>query len=446
MRSAMFATSLTVILVCGLSAAADWPWFQGPNGDGTTPETGLLRSWPTNGPARLWTAEIGPGYGGPSVADGRVYVLDRVGQSGDALRCLDLEDGGELWRYDYDAPGELSHHGSRSTPTVEGDRVYTLGPFGDLHAINVDTHEPVWRRNILKDYDGALPRWGVAQSPVLHGDALVVTPMSATVGVVAMEKATGKEIWRSEPLGNLAYVTPRHATLGGVEQFLVVSATRNPPPAGADGKPQRRPSGGPELLAWLKQVNNRVAGVSAEDGTVLWTYEGWHCMNPIPQPTPIGDDRVFVTGGYGGGSVMLRITASDGAFSVTEAFALPDYGAQVAHPILHGDHLYMLCNGNFGAHGLVCMDLEGNIKWQTDRAPRMDRGLLLLADGLLYSLDGEEGLIRLIRPDPEAYRQVSQTPFPKGDELWGPIVLADGRLLVRGNGALHCLDVRAPGK
>src|SRR5512146_3201785 len=145
-RSGLIALFLTASVACAL--AADWPGYLGPRRDGTSPEKGLLRTWPKEGPKVLWTAPVGIGYGGPAVSGGKVYLLDRDDKVGDNLRCLDLSTGKELWNFAYDAPGRVDHPGSRSTPTVDGENVYTCGLQGDLYCINTNTHKPVWNKNI----------------------------------------------------------------------------------------------------------------------------------------------------------------------------------------------------------------------------------------------------------------------------------------------------------
>jgi len=424
-------------------ATGDWPQFRGPNQDGLSPETGLLRSWPEGGPKVLWTVPVGLGYGGPAIRDGQVYLLDRVENAQNVLRCLDLATGEERWRYAYDAPGRLSHNGSRATPTVDEKYVYSIGPFGHIYCIDRTSHKPLWSKNLLADFGGRMPRWGVAQSPVVYGDALIVAPLSEKAGIVALSKTTGAELWRSPALGGLAYVSPRLVKLAGVDQILIISADRQSGGAGGGGERGRRGGAGrpagvdprargqrPERPAtqpsrpmpdFMRRVSNRVAAVAAADGRLLWSYEKWRCLNPIPNPVPVGDDRVFITGGYGAGSVMLKVWSAEGRFSAEPVFTLVDYGSQIPNPLLHAGHLYVLCNGNFRHDGLVCIDLEGNMKWQTGREPNLDRGHTLIAEGLMYSIE------KLLC----------------GKEIWAPMALADGKLLIRDQHQMKCLDVRA---
>jgi hypothetical protein len=185
--------SLMVALSVTSVVAADWPWLFGPRRNNTSEQKGLLRTWPQEGPKVLWTVPLGAGFGGPAVSGGNVYLLDRDEKVGDTLRVLDLASGKELWTFAYDAPGSFMFAGSRTTPTVDGDHVYTVGPMGDLHAISTKARKPAWRTNIWKDFGGGaeLPRWAIVQNPVIYGDLLIVAPQTPETGVVAYDKLTG---------------------------------------------------------------------------------------------------------------------------------------------------------------------------------------------------------------------------------------------------------------
>jgi outer membrane protein assembly factor BamB len=146
--------ALLVAVSIATAYAANWPGYLGPRRDGTSTEKGLLRTWPKEGPKVLWTVPLGKGFAGPAVSRGKVYLLDRDDEVGDILRVYDFATGKELWTFAYDAPGRFEFPGSRSTPTVDGNIVYIAGPLGDLHAIDINTHKPLWRKNIWKDFGG----------------------------------------------------------------------------------------------------------------------------------------------------------------------------------------------------------------------------------------------------------------------------------------------------
>jgi hypothetical protein len=164
---------VAIIMMTACNTLADWPQYLGPNRNATSPEKGLLRSWPKAGPEVLWTVTLGPGYGGAAVSEGKIYVLDRISGKQDVLRCLDFGTGKEQWSYTYEATGRVSHPGSRSTPAIEGIYLYTCGSLGDVYCFDVRTHKPVWNKNVWKDYGGGrVPRWGISQNPLIYRDLI----------------------------------------------------------------------------------------------------------------------------------------------------------------------------------------------------------------------------------------------------------------------------------
>jgi outer membrane protein assembly factor BamB len=154
MKVRVLLTAVVLLVVACDSLAADWPQYLGPNRNSTSPEKGLLRSWPENGPEVLWTVTVGRGFGGPVIKGGKVYLLDRDDEVGDNLRCFDLSNGKELWNFAYDAPGSAMFPGSRSVPTVDGSHIYSCGHNGDLYCIDLNTHKPVWNKNVWTDFGG----------------------------------------------------------------------------------------------------------------------------------------------------------------------------------------------------------------------------------------------------------------------------------------------------
>ena len=416
------ATVCVGLLLC-LPTVADWPQFQGENRDGTSPETGLLREWPEGGPKQLWTIPLGAGFGGPAVRDGKVYVLDRV-ESREILRCLDLATGGELWNYGYDARGNVGHNGSRTTPTVDDRFVYSVGMMGHFLCVDQETHEPVWEKNLLKDFDMRRTRWGVAQSPSLYGDLVIVAAHASDAYVVAYKRKNGKVAWESEGLGLFGYSTPVVATLDGVDQIVMAGACRK-----GGGSP------------------GRVAGMSVDKGKMLWSYEGWQCYIPIPYPTVLPDDRVFLTGGYEAGTAMIQVKRNGKKFEAKELFTTMECGSQIHQPLLFENHLYIGSNSNKRQDGLMCMTLDGEIKWRTKDtpgAPLFGRGNLLLADGMVIALDGKTGVLHLVEPSPEGYKELARAPMLGGTEIWAPMALSDGKLVLRDQGQMKCLDLRNP--
>jgi outer membrane protein assembly factor BamB len=400
------------IAALGSSAfATDWPEFMGPAGNGTSTEKGLLRAWPADGPKILWTKPLGPGYGGASIRAGKVYLMDRPDSQKDVLRCLDLATGKEDWTFEYAAAGRIDHDGSRSTPAVTDKFVYIIGPFGQLHCLDLATHQVVWKKNILSDYGAKAPNWAVTQSPLLYQDTVVVAPQGTEIGMVALDQTTGKEKWHSGPIGGMAYGSPMLIKLDGVEQFVIVNVPG-------------------------------VASVRAADGKVLWKYEH-NCKIPIPNITVMSDGKLFVTGAYRAGSAIIQVAHQGDDWSVKELARNNQIGGHCHPALFFKDHLYMLGNVNERADGMVCFDQEAKVVWQTKNNPNLDKGgSILTADGLMYVMDGRTGELHIVEPSADGFKSLCKTKVLDGREIWGPLALADGKLVVRDQTQVKCLDIQ----
>ncbi len=414
--------ALTVVTSSRLTAE-NWPWIYGPHRDHTSPQKGLLRTWPPEGPKVLWTVPMAPGFGGPAVSGGKVYLLDRDENVGDNLRVLDLATGKELWTYAYNAPGKFMFAGSRSTPTVDGDFVYTVGPKGDLHAISIKTRKPVWSKNIWKDFGGSdeLPQWAITQNPLIYSDLLIVAPQTREAGVVAYDKRTGTIQWKSAALSGLpGYVTPSIVKVAAEDQLIMIT--------GSIGRGRNARGGS-------------VNGLDPRTGKVLWTYGNWQCVIPVPNVVDAGQGRLLVTGAYGAGSVMLKVAKKeDGSFGVSELFRNPDFGAHTQPPVLYGGHFYSHYTINERSDGLVAMNMDGQIKWKTDQQPPFVRGGTILADGLMLMTDGNTKLY-LVEPAPTSFKPLASAVILAPGDNWAPLALVDGKLLVRGQKELKVLQV-----
>jgi len=424
-RAGLIALLVTVSVA--YAVAADWPGYLGPRRDGTSAETGLLRTWPKEGPTVLWTVPVGIGYGGPVVVGGKVYLLDRDDTVGDKLRCLDFASGKELWSFTYEAPGKFDHPGSRTTPTVDGGNVYVSGPLGDLYCISTTTHKPVWNKNVWKEFGGGqLPRWALTQNPLIYRNLVIVASQTSQTSVVAYDKLTGELKWKSPVLsGSAGYVSPSLVKVGGDDHLVMIMSSKG----------FGRSAGG-----------GSVAGLDPLSGTVLWTYGNWQCGIPVPHAVDAGDGRILITGGYSAGAAMIKVhRAADGTYGVTELFKNVNFGAHTQPPILYKDHFYAQYTINERSDGLVCMTLDGQIKWKTGDDPSFNKGGAVLADGLLFSVDGNK-LLYLIEPDPSGFKPLASAELLEPGENWAPIALADGKLLIRDQKNLKCLAVAQQGR
>lgn len=410
-----------ILLAATCSRAADWPQYLGPNRNATSSEKGLLRSWPEAGPKVLWTVPLGLGHGSAAVSESEVYLLDRKRGQQDVLRCFDLETGREQWTYAYDAPGRVSHPGSRSTPTIDGNFIYTCGLFGHLYCLDRRAHKPIWNKNIWEDFDGGrLPRWAISQNPLIYGDLVILASQTEKAGVVAYDKRTGQLRWASSALPGLAgYVSPKVVNIAGEDHIIMISAcSRSDPTCGA------------------------VLGLNPKTGKRLWTYPNWQCRIPIPNVTETGNGRLFITGGYEAGSAMIQVDKGGDSYAVTELFKTADFGTHCHPPVLLEDHLYAHCTTNTRRDGMVCMDLDGNVKWKTGRSPIFDKGGFVLADGLIFSVDGREGILHLIEPGPAGFKPLASAKLLGKNECWAPLTLIDGKLLIRDQNQMKCVVVR----
>jgi outer membrane protein assembly factor BamB len=460
MRRTMTGKLFYIFILSGCLAFAhsawpsDWPWFQGPGGNNISAEKKLLHSFPPDGPKIPWSVEVGPGFGGCSVHRGEVFIFDRVAEMKDVLRCLDLDSGKPKWTFDSPQPGKLPFPGSRTVPTVTDASVFCISGFGRVLCISRATRKPTWELEFKDKYSSEVPKFGYSHSPVIRKDHVIVAPLAPGAGLVALDQKTGDEVWKSPVPGNSS-ITSSLVRLGGIDQLVFISCVeegRQPPrpsPVGLPGDSSRRPStdGKPD--------NTTVYGIDPENGAVLWSFPNIWSRLPIPNLTKVADDRLFVTEGYGPVSVMLKITEKDGAWSAHEEFRI-EKGSQIHPAIFHEGYLYLLANAYMNQRGqrrlseggLMCLDLDGRVRWRTGDQPNLGRGCMLLADGMLISQDGRTGHLRLIDPNPEKFIQLAEADlFGSGStrddlQMWSPMALSDGRLLMRSQALLLCVDLR----
>jgi outer membrane protein assembly factor BamB len=431
---------LVAFLLIGIADAygQDWTQYFGPGRNGISVQKNILRTWPQKGPEVLWAVNVGIGFGGPVVKEGKVYLLDRDDKVGDKLRCFDLSSGKELWNFGYEAPGSVMFPGSRSVPTLDGNLIYSCGPYGNLYCIDIITRKPVWNKNVWKDFGGGeIPRWAITQCPLVYDDLLIVASQAPQAGVVAYEKLTGKVKWTTPSIGPVGYVSPALLKVGGRSQIVMISASAGRGASASGGK---------------------VVGIDPLTGKILWEYTNWQCGIPVPGAVDAGDGRVLITGGYQAGAAMLKVERkTDGSFGVTELYKNADFGAHTQPPILYNGYFYAQYSTNERKDGMVCMSIDGQIKWKTGRSPLFDKGGSIIADGLLLSTDGRTKLF-LIEPDPSAFKPIATADLLKeagtgsandltasrvggATQNWAPLALADGKLLIRDQSRLLCVKV-----
>ena len=424
--------NVTVIIIALFAAsnqlvtAQDWPQFLGPDRNSTSPQKGLLRSWPEAGPQALWSVDVGTGFGGTVVKNGKVYLLDRDDEVGDVMRCFNLQTGEELWKYSYSAPGTLPFPGSRTVPVVDDRHVYSVGPNGDLYCIDIQTQKPVWNKNVWKDFGGTdLPMWGISQCPLIYGDLLITASQAPRAGIVAYNKNTGNVAWQTPNLGNISYSSPKVIKIHGEDQVVYITSKTN----------SFTDRGAPI-------TNGNVTGIDPRTGKVLWQYADWGCIISVPCAVDAGNNKLLITGGYDQGTTMIQVNKkADGTFETAELFTTREFEDQTKPPLLHNGYFYGIFRTNSKREGLICMNMEGKVMWKTVRNPDFEKGSLILADGLILASDGMKSLY-LIEPDPTAFKPISKaTVFEGGSQNWSPMALADGKLLIRDQNKMICLKV-----
>jgi outer membrane protein assembly factor BamB len=389
-----------------------WPQFRGPNRDGISPETVPLgRAWQPGEPRELWAIDVGEGYAGPAVLNGRVYLMDydRANKQ-DALRCLSLADGREIWRYAYPVPVKRNHGMSRTVPSVTDKLAVAMGPKCHVVCLDSVTGELRWGLDLVRQYGTTVPPWYAGQCPLIDPGTVILAPGGKEALLLALESETGKVLWQTpNPHGwKMTHSSVMPMELGGERTYVYCA-------------------------------NNGVVGVSAKDGSILWETTEWKIsIATVPSPLVLDGGRIFLSGGYDAGSLMLQVTRENERFVPRTLFRLEPgvFGATQHTPILHGNHLYgVRADGKF-----VCLTLEGKPVWSSGSGQQFGLGGFLMADGLIFAMN-DAGLLRLIEAAPGKYSLLAQAQVLKGRESWGPLALAGGRLIVRDLMRMACLDV-----
>ena len=299
--------ALILLLVVPV-AGADWPQWRGPNRDNQSAETGLYRTWPAGGPRVLWKTPVAEGYAGVAIKAGRLYLNDYdPAKKEHVVRCLSMADGKEVWRWSYAVDIRPNHGITRTVPTVGERLVFSLDPKCRFHALDIKTGKIVWQKNLVQDYKATIPGWYAGQNPLLDGDRVVLATGGDALAV-AFDQATGKEIWRSPNPGKdvMSHSSLAATTIGGVKQYLYMTM-------------------------------NKVVGVAAADGQILWNIPFATKMAAVPSPLAIGDGRVFITSGYEAGSMMIQVEKGASGFDGEEALQPDQRAVQLRGP--HADPL-----------------------------------------------------------------------------------------------------------
>lgn len=386
---------------------ASWARFRGPNNDGKSTETALLQSWPGDTLKEVYRWPIGLGFAGFSIADGRAYTIEQR-RDNEAVTCYDFDTGHELWAYEYPAKfvEQMGGDGPRATPTIDGDRVYSLGAEGEFVCLDAQTGELIWRTNLLQMKGDSNLEWAMSGAPLIVDDKVIVTSAGHSGDSVhAFDKLSGEPVWNSVP-ERQAYSSLMEVQLAGRRQLLNL--------AGA-----------------------KLNGLDPETGERLWSFP-WETANFIncAQPIVVDDRRVFVSSGYGKGCALVEIESTDEGFAAKELWSNTNMKNKFNSSVLVDGYIYGLDEGI-----LACIEaLTGKRMW---KGKRYGHGQLIYADGNLIVL-AEDGRLALVRANPERLNEVSSFQALEG-KTWNMPALAGGRLLIRNEKEMVCFDLRAHG-
>jgi outer membrane protein assembly factor BamB len=392
---------------CLLVAAADWPQFLGPNRNAASAEAGLLQTWSKDGPPVVWQKDVGAGFSGPVVAGERLIVFHRLGND-EVVGCMDAAKGDEIWKTSYRTEYRDDFgmdDGPRSTPLVARNRVFTLGAEGTLQCLDLENGRRLWLRSLKADYSMPKGFFGVATSPLLEGNTLLINVGGKDAGIVAFDQETGAEIWRSTNQG-ASYSSPVAANIGGTR--VAIFLTR-------EGIVILDPGNG--QVRYTKRFRSRM------DASV-------NAASPV-----VAGDYILFSACYGTGALALRM--NKGEFS--EAWQSGTCMSNHYNTSVHDNGYLYGFDGRQeeGAH-LRCIELgTGKVQWTSDRT---GCGSIILAEGRLIVLD-EHGSLFLFRASPESYQELARADVLTAP-CRGPIALANGRLYGRDARKLVCWNLK----
>jgi outer membrane protein assembly factor BamB len=393
--------------------AADWPQWRGPDRDDLSKETGLLRSWPSRGPRLLWTfADAGEAFSAPAIVGKHLYCMGADARN-DCVYAVNLDTQKKVWTARI-APRFVNGWGDgpRGTPTVDGASLYAISGDGVLACLETATGKKRWSVDLKRDLGGEMmSSWGYSESPLVDGNQVACTPGGARGALAALDKQTGKVLWRStEFKDQAAYSSLVAANIGGTRQYV-------------------------------QMTGNSVAGIRASDGKMLWRIARESPTAAIPTPV-IAGSSVYFTSGYNTGCMLVDLAADGKGVSAKTAYTNRNMVNQHGGVVLVGEHLYGYCDRN----GWVCQELRsGKVKWKSNK---LGKGSVTYADGCLYCYAEDDGTVVLAEASPRAWTEKGRFKIPRESRLprkqgriWTHPVVSNGRLYLRDIDLIFCFDV-----
>jgi len=398
---------VALVLMVGNAAQAaagdaEWPGWLGPSRDGRSPDRGLLKQWPPEGPRLLWKVDsIGPGWSTVAVTAGRIYTTGNAGDK-QMLICLDL-DGKEKWRVEQ---GPKCNHGkypgARSTPTVDGQRIYVTGGDGLVTCHGAEDGQIIWKRNMVREMGGKVGGWQYAESVLILDNLAIMTPGGRNA-LVALDKTTGQDVWKSDVSATAGYSSC--IVIGDKDARIIVNGSQS------------------GLFA-----------VDAATGRKIWTSD-FASPNTANVPTPAyADGHLFWGVGYGKGGICYKVSRAGGAWNFEQAWTTKDLNCHPGNYVVADGRIY----GK--GRGLTCVDLKsGRTLW----SERIGAGQVCWADGMLYVLADSGGVATLVEPSASGGKAAGRFQVAGEGASWAHPVVIGGRLYLRYDTNLYCYDVKA---
>lgn len=416
------AASLTGALVKGegmpSALSGEWPRFRGANLDAIWEDqtVTLAQSWDGNSPRKLWSIPVGEGFAAAAIREGCVYLIDYDREKEqDVVRCLSLDDGRDIWQFRYPNTVKRNHGMSRTIPTVTDKYVVSIGPKCHVSCLDRTTGEARWLIDMADQWGATVPPWYAGQCPLVEEDRVILAPGGPEALMVAIDAATGKELWR----------TPNPRNWKMTHSSIIPMDFRG-----------RR--------MYVYCASGGVVGVDASSGAILWETAEWKIsLATVPSPLPLPEDRVFLCGGYDAGALMLQLKEKEGRVVADVLFRLPpeQFGSTQQTPVFYKGHIYGVREKD---KQMVCLNLDGTVRWASGSQYRFGLGPYMIANGLLLALD-DDGTLTMAEASPDAFKVLARAKVLDGHDCWGPMAIVKGRLIVRSMTEMICLDLTAPG-
>jgi len=406
---------LIALLVLSSSAMAeDWPQLHGPRRDNKSIEIGLMKKWPEGGPKMVWTARgIGLGYAGAAIVAGRLYTAGDI-DGKTVVSALDDKSGKLIWQVengkDYTGPVP----GARVVPTYDDGKLYHLGGGGDIACFDARSGKRLWTRNIIDEFGCRHPRWGLTDSPLIDGDRVVICIGSSEVALAALNKHTGKTVWKTTGINaERGYSAPILVDYGGLRQIVM-------------------PMG---------QV---VVGAAADTGRLLWKYDYPVSLGAMVNEPVYHDGRLVLSAVFRIDLTMLQLDVDGENCSVSEVWKVKELDNEMGSNILVDGYIYGLADNDHRKRYWACVDWKtGKTAYRHDVMPGQRFGAITYADGMLYVLN-DRGTVDLVPATPEGFKPVSRFELPdrKGNDYWAHPIVCNGRLYLRHAERIYAYDIR----